>query len=427
MTGLIAVYAFDDVWNVGRFVYYGLLSLNHRGQDKYIIHVLGKDGIETLYVNELDDDALNRISSQRPWAAIAGAFPPFVDVEKAVYLANDNGANVAVIMDRGPNAITAEELGNKIHDYLRQGISLDKALSKILLSSDSDIWSLLVLSSNGELIVYRGSKGLRPLAIGGYGFDMVFVSTETSSINILGGEPRKSMNPGEALYVSRYLVKFFRIHESSKSKLCIFELLYLSRPDSDIDGINVYEFRKRLGEELAKVFRGKIDLVVPVPETATPYAIGFAQALNKRFEMGFVSTGSKVRSALRLDPLERLIAIQLKMNPIKNVLSGKSVALIDDSIVTGLTMKTLAQILRNRIGVRELHIVIASPKLVNECPFNILPYKRQELLASNVNEEDFVKVLEADSVTWLDLNILRNVSQEFNINPCINCLLEVIR
>ena len=418
MTGLLAIYAFDDIWRVGKYVYYGLLALQHRGQGLVKIYSLSNSGIAEGEVREVAQEHLVELSG---WSMIAAVFPEYVDVGRYSYLAEGPNLELAVLLDSSPQGPSAEEVAKLV---------LSKALESDLLRAVEEVVpnlkgvnNLLVMSSAGEVVAYRSTPGLRPLVVGSYGFDMVIISSEAPAISIIGGEMRRSVLPGELVYVTRYLVRGRRLKHCSRCSLCALELVYMARPDSIIDGVEVYAFRRRLGEKLAEVFRGDVDVVIGVPETAIPYAVGLAQALGKRFELGFVSTGTRVRSALKVNPIDKLAAIQLKMNPIRGVFVGKRVALVDDSLVTGSTAKTVVQILRNRVGAKEVHLLLASPKIVCECPHGLPLPSREELLAANLDDDLALKYVEADSITWIPTDILENTAREFGINICLSCLV----
>jgi len=197
----------------------------------------------------------------------------------------------------------------------------------------------------------------------------------------------------------------------------------MARHDSVLDGIDVYSIRKSLGEELGRRFEYDVDVVVGVPETAIPYALGFAKVLGKDLEYGFISTGVKVRTAIKGDPLERLIGIQLKLNPVRYVFSGRRVAIVDDSLVRGLTVKSVIQILRNKLGVKEVHVVIGSPKLITNCPYGKEIPPKDELLTANLSDELAVKYVEADSITWLSVDEVSKVFSSSGMNLCTGCFL----
>jgi amidophosphoribosyltransferase len=197
--------------------------------------------------------------------------------------------------------------------------------------------------------------------------------------------------------------------------------LYLARHDAIVDGVSAYEFRKHLGRELAKYLESDVDVVVGVPETALPYAIGFAEVINKPFEMAFMATGGRRRSMLFSDPFEKIVSIHLKMNPIRGVLEGKRVALVDDSMVTGSTIKTVSQILRFRVGVPEVHLFIASPPLIMPCPFSVLRLDMKGLLAANLSQSLARDYLEVDSLHWLSKEDVDRVASRFGLKLCGKC------
>ncbi|MEM1595505.1 MAG: phosphoribosyltransferase family protein, partial [Ignisphaera sp.] len=165
----------------------------------------------------------------------------------------------------------------------------------------------------------------------------------------------------------------------------------------------------------------EVDVVVGVPETALPYAIGFANSIQKAFDMAFVATGGRRRSMLASDPFEKIVAIHLKMNPIRSSLEGKRIAIVDDSMVTGSTMKTVSQILRFRVGVKEIHLFIASPPLVHGCPYNVMRLDVQNLLAANLSKELAKSYLEVDSLHWLSKEDVDRVARRFGIRFCGKC------
>jgi len=417
VTGLLAIYAFDDIWRVGKYVYYGLLALQHRGQGAFQVYALSNEGIAGGLFKEIRQEVFAELNG---WSMIAAAFPDYVDVRKCSYLLKGTDLELAVLLDSSPGAPPAEEVANVIYSKAVGG-NLAKAVEEAvqLLHGVND---LLVMSSLGEVVAYRSTPGLRPLVVGSYGFDMVIVASEAPAVSIVGGEVRRSLSPGELIYITRYLVRSKRIKHCSRCSVCALELVYMARPDAIIDGVEVYAFRRRLGEKLAEVFDKDVDVVIGVPETAIPYAIGLAQALGKRFELGFVSTGSRARSALKADPLERLAAIQLKMNPVRGVFVGKKVAIVDDSLVTGATAKTVIQILRNRVGAKEVHLLLASPKIVRECPHGLPLPSREELLAANLDDDLALKYVEADSITWIPTDALESTAEEHGISLCLSCL-----
>lgn len=410
MAGLLAIYAFDDLWVMSTYVKYGLMSLQHRGSENFTLCITN-NGVKCYSSNNIDDISEHALSNK----VIAVAHS---NNNEILYQEKVADIDIALIAER-PHKLFSEiarDLGKSLNRGMQEIKNSLERFSDII-----DIPSFLAIFGNGDIVAWRSTNGLTPMVLGGYGFDMAMVSSESTAVDILGGDIRRHIEPGEGIYLSRHLVKKFKTSLTIKPMLCLFELLYLARHDAIIDGVNVYEFRKKLGEELAKTSNRDIDVVVGVPETAIPYAIGFAKIVNKPFDLAFITTGGRVRSMLRTDPREKLIAIHLKMNPIRCSIEGKKIALVDDSMVTGSTIKTISQVLRYRIGVEELHLLIASPPLVRTCPYNVMKLDMEKLLAANLTKDMAIKYLEVDSLSWLNPVDIENITRLYKLKLCGKC------
>jgi len=326
---------------------------------------------------------------------------------------------VAAVADRRSRYL--EEVVGEISKAVSRGTTW-RALEEVLEKfSGVDLPTFLAVTSRDELIAWRSSSGLTPLVAGSYGFDMLVASSESSAIEVLDADVRRYLGPAEGVYASWNYLKFFRAGGRPTGGLCAFELLYTARHDAVVDGVAVYEFRKSLGWELSKLLASEVDIVVGVPETAIPYAIGLSQATGKPFELAFVPTAARSRSMTKPDPLERLVAVHLKLNPVRSSLEGRRVAVVDDSMVTGATMRSVSQMLRLRVGVKEVHLLIASPKLVRSCPYSVFELSQDHLIAANLDDEHARAYLEVDSLAWLDLGSVERVSRTFRCNLCGYC------
>ncbi len=412
MAGLLSVYAFDELWDVTSYLRYGAMALQHRGLEKGIICYPRDGSIKCMEF--VDFEALDQGLGSH--VGILGLYS-----NGDVYIAKafDRGVEVILLADR-----IYSELDNIAKDvsYVLSSSSLSNvvdAISKVFRKY-VDAPTIIVLSNRSEVIAWRSGLGLTPLVLGGYGFDISIATSESVAIDILGAEYRKDFDAGEGAYISRHMFKTFRV-TGGGGAICAFELLYLARPDSVIGGISIYQFRKRLGEEVASRFDKHVDIVVGVPEAAYPYALAFSQKLGKPLELALIPTGYRQRSMLKSDPMEKIIAIHLKMNPIKMVLEGRRIALVDDSMVTGATIKTVAQILRFGIGVEEIHLVIASPPLTSSCPYKVFNLDVGKLLAANLGSDLVVKYLDVDSVTWIDYESMDRVARGFGTRLCGKC------
>ena len=186
MTGLLGVYAFDDIWRVGRYVYYGLLALQHRGQGSVKVYALSNSDLVEAGVGEVTQEYFTKLSG---WSMIAAAFPEYVDAGRCSYLAEGRGLKLAVLLDSSPHGPPAEEVAELIH---RRAVGKDllRAAEEVVPKLDG-VNNMLALSSAGEVAAYRSTPGLRPLVVGGYGFDMVVVSSEAPAINIVGAGIRR--------------------------------------------------------------------------------------------------------------------------------------------------------------------------------------------------------------------------------------------
>lgn len=408
MGGILSILAFEPGWDLLYFVNYGLAALAHRGGTTKLVcwrrsdsvtcgdsesSVGGLENSELVVAAWLDDRQLSNYT-------VEGRFSITVSDRSSKHL-----AELAEAVERALGS-------DKPH------LSLSKQLS---VFTEEEVPSFTTLTSRGELVVWRSSAGLTPYSIGGYGFDMVVASSETSAVEVLDADIRKHLSPGEGVYISRKQVRLFKSGESPKCRLCLFELLYIARHDSTVDGVSVYEFRKYLGRELGKYLNSAVDVVTGVPETALPYALGLSEVVRAPYEIGFVGTAQRSRSMLKEGIREKLISIHLKLNPVKSVFRGKRVAVVDDSMVTGSTLKTVAQVLRYRVGARELHLLLASPKLVGTCPYGVIKLDPTSLISAHLDSSVIEKYLDVDSVSWLKDNDIEAAASRFGMKFCCAC------
>ncbi len=203
----------------------------------------------------------------------------------------------------------------------------------------------------------------------------------------------------------------------------LFEYVYLARMDSFVDGVDVYRFRREMGARLARSHGVEADVVVGVPETALPYALGYAEASGARLELGFVSTVGRVRTAVaQLPPGERARLLSLKLNPVPGVFEAARVVVVDDSVVTGLTLKVVVQRLRRLYGAREVHAAVSSPRLVRPCPFSVQVLDEESLVARHLGDDEIARVLDVDSLAWLPLGEAVSYLSSHGIEPCTHCM-----
>ena len=414
MSGIIGIFAFDELWKVSRFVYYGLLALQHRGQETAGIAIgnnerinvyKGKGMVDQIYNDAVLEDLLG-------WYGIGYVGASTNDCQPA--LVRDNNLEIALVLSG--KIFNENEIANALN-IARWNSSADllaKALTKELKQNDlieaatelmrmiKGGYAFIAINNQGEMIVARDATGVKPLVVGSFGFDYGVFASESCVLDVIGADLKADVNPGEIYYVNQFTVERRQIMDPNP-KFCVFEYVYMARPDSCINGIWIHEVRKKIGEILAERFNIKADLVTGIPDTAIPFALSFSNKSKIPVEIGFVATGRKTRTAIKPTQFERLVGVQLKLNPIKPVFRGKKVIIIDDSAVRGTTTKNTVALLRNRIGAREIHVLIGSPRLVARCPYGIEVPSEDELIAVHLTDEEVAKVVGADSFHWLSL------------------------
>src|SRR5207253_7959093 len=201
---------------------------------------------------------------------------------------------------------------------------------------------------------------------------------------------------------------------------CSYEYVYLARLDSKVNNLPVARVRNSIGRELAKAHSAKADVVVGVPETALPIANGYCQESGLPQELGFVRTGENIRAALEPTQRERLVGVQLKLNPVKSAIEGKDVVLVDDSVVRGNTLRnTVLNLKRN--GAHQVHVRIGSPALVSPCPYGVEIQPRDELISGNLNEKELANNVGADSISFMTIEELQHAIGLPRQNLCMRC------
>ncbi|HED04899.1 MAG TPA: amidophosphoribosyltransferase [Candidatus Fraserbacteria bacterium] len=281
-----------------------------------------------------------------------------------------------------------------------EGTSPEERLAR-LAGQVRGAYSLLLLDGD-RLIAARDPFGFRPLVIGRRGADWL-IASETAALEMVGARPEREVRPGEAvIFRPGREPEARRFAPERAIRCCVFELIYFGRPDSVIFDHDVYQFRKRTGCLLARKEGSAIDLVVPVPDSGVPAALGYAQALDCPLELGLIRSHYVGRSFIEPQQASRLQVVKMKLLPLRSVLSGRRVALVDDSIVRGTTAKAVVELVRE-FGAAEVHLRIASPPIIAPCFFGIDMPTKAELLASGRTLADIKEFLQADSINYLTL------------------------
>ena len=262
-------------------------------------------------------------------------------------------------------------------------------------------FSLVALSSK-KMIGCRDPLGIRPLVLGDLDGSWILAS-ETCALDILGARYVRDVRPGEVVVVTDAGIESHFPWEVPAQRFCIFEYVYFARPDSQIEGRNVYEVRKRIGTELAREAPVGADIVVPVPDSGVPAAVGFAQGASIPFELGIIRNHYVGRTFIQPTDAIRHMGVKLKHNANPAVLEGKSVVLVDDSIVRGTTSQKIVQMVRDA-GAREVHMRIASPPTMSPCFYGVDTPEKAKLLASRMTVEEMAAFIRVDSLSFLSID-----------------------
>ncbi|ARM76261.1 amidophosphoribosyltransferase [Acidianus manzaensis] len=394
MGGIVGILSYDKIWNISKFLKYSLMGLQHRGYSNTSVAILNEKILKSDSNLAPEDFEIN----DEGWAGIGYTGSR----QNKLYLFDQ----MAITID-GITKETPEEI------------------SKIILKDPENLknvkgaFSLIALTKEGEIIAYRDDSGLKPLALGGFGFDMGIIASEMTGIIVIGGDFRREIKPGELVLMNKYNIETKQLVEP-KSSYCSIEYIYQSRIDSYVNGKPIYDLRIKIGEELAEERKIDADTVIGVPETALPFALGYSRKTGIPMNLGFTRTGSPIRTMLASDDFLKIVGVQLKLNPIKSAVFGQRVILIDDSMVTGTTLKNTVYNLR-RLGAKEVHVLIGSPKLISYCPYEVEVPPSNELIAANLSDEEVSRVIGADSIYWLSLEGLYKVIG--NKNLCVGCMV----
>ena len=279
-------------------------------------------------------------------------------------------------------------------------------LEKIIyaLKSISGAYSLLLLIKN-SLIAIRDPFGIRPLVLGKLG-ESYIVSSESCGLDIIGAKLIRDIEPGEVLMIKNNTLTSIKPFKKNELRPCLFEYIYFSRPDSILQGKNVYSVRKRIGNELASENDNDnklVDIVIPIPDSGNASALGYAEHIKKPFEFGIIRNHYTGRTFIQSTNTIRDLSVKLKHNINISSLKGKKIALVDDSIVRGTTSIKIVEMLRN-CGVSEIHMRIASPPVKYPCFYGIDTPTKEELLASKFTIDEIMKMISVDSLKFVSLN-----------------------
>ncbi len=419
MCGIIGIYSNKEV---SKKLYYSLYSIQHRGQESCGIAVSDGENINYkkgmgLVGDIFTEEKLSKLNgnigighvrySTAGGSHLANCQPLVGSCRKRNLAIAHNGnlVNTNFLRDmlEEDGYMFQANSDTEVILYILARYYKGDIVESIKLTMDyiKGAYSL-VIACEDELVSVRDPHGFRPLILGKINDDYIFAS-ETCAIDILGGEVIRDVEPGEIVVIKDGKLQSFLYSKNYKciKRSCIFEHIYFARNEATIDGLNVYNFREKCGMILAKEDKTPCDIVVPVPDSGWSGAIGYSNVRNIPLSEGLVKNRYVGRTFIKPTQEEREIGVKIKLNPLRSVVSGKRIILVDDSIVRGTTSKLIVKSLKDA-GAKEVHLRITSPPVKYSCYYGIDTPNRENLIASNMSISEIKDYIGCDSLMFLD-------------------------
>ncbi|ADH98230.1 amidophosphoribosyltransferase [Salisediminibacterium selenitireducens] len=436
--GVFGVWGHEDA---ARITYYGLHSLQHRGQEGAGIVVTDKEklrihkgmGLVNDVFNETDLDRLigdGAIGHVRYTTAGSSDFincqPLQFNSQTGSLAVAHNGnlvnanATKRQLEHQGSIFQTTSDTEVIAHLIKRSGYPDVKDAIKSALSMVKGAYAFAFLVEDA-LMVALDPHGLRPLSLGKIG-DGYVVSSETCAFDIIGAEYIRDVQPGELITINDQGIQSEMFSPASAPAICSMEYVYFARPDSNIGNINIHHARKNLGKVLAKESPVEADVVTGVPDSSISAAIGYAEATGIPYELGLIKNRYVGRTFIQPSQALREQGVRMKLSAVRGVVDGKRVVMIDDSIVRGTTSRRIVKMLKEA-GAKEVHVRISSPPIVNPCFYGIDTSTKGELVASTKSIEEMREEMGADTLAYLSVDgLMEGIGREKVNDHCGQCL-----
>lgn len=417
--GLFGICGHSDA---AKLSYFGLYALQHRGQESAGIAVTRDDHIyahkgmglvcdvfDMLHLEHLQgESAIGHVRYSTTGSSIVSNAQPFVVHHSGKSYAvahNGNLVNAHILKNQleesGSIFQTTMDSEVFLHLFIR---NLKEGLETALMNTAVALkgaFSFIVLTSDGDVIGIKDPNGFRPLCLGKLNGHYVLAS-ETCALDLVQAEFVRELEPGEIVIIGKEGIRSLRLPNVSKKSFCIFEFIYFARPDSTIYGKNVYLTRKAHGRRLAQEAPVNADLVMPFPDSGNYAALGYSEQSGIPFEMGMIRNHYVGRTFIQPTQHMREFGVRVKLNPVKELLKGKDIIIIEDSIIRGTTVRTRVKALRE-IGVRKVHLRVSGPPHRFPCHYGIDFSTKGELIAASQSVEELTRYLGLDSLHYLSL------------------------
>ena len=435
--GVFAVYGNEDA---ARVTFFGLFALQHRGQESAGIntadgcHVCGHKGMG-LASEVFHEDILSKLPghlaighvrySTTGSSILSNAQPFLVHHAGEHYALGHNGNLINAhalrteLEDKGSifqSTMDTEVIFHLMAHYLKDGF--EDALTRALAHVEGS-YSIVMLTKD-KVVAARDPRGFRPLSLGQLDGGWV-IASETCAFDLLSARYVRDVEPGEILIIDHTGLKSLTPFPKVRPAHCIFELIYFARPDSQIFGQNVYMCRKRLGHSMAKEYRPDVDIVMPFPDSGTYAALGYAEESGIPFEMGMIRNHYVGRTFIQPSQPMRDFGVRVKLNPVRPLLAGKRVLIIEDSIIRGTTSRNRVRNLRES-GVKEIHMAVSCPPTRHPCPYGIDFSSKGELIAA---QKEYVQAVAEfiglDGLHYLSLEGMVEATGMDSDSFCLAC------
>jgi amidophosphoribosyltransferase len=437
--GIFGIYGHREAANL---TYLGLYALQHRGQEGTgIVSSDGKNFFQEkgigLVSDLFDRDRLQRLKGHTSIGhnrystagdnSLKNVQPIMVNFSLGSLALAHNGnlTNAAILRDEleAYGSIFQSTSDSEVVIHLMahsQETTLMERLTEALLRVKG-AFSLLILSEEG-LVAARDPYGLRPLCLGRLK-DAYVVASETCAFDLIEAQYIRDVEPGELLLINDKGLHSYKPFPVSRSAFCIFEYIYFARPDSRIFNHPVYEIRKNLGRQLAKEAWVPADVVIPVPDSGVPAALGFSESAGIPYDTGLIRNHYVGRTFIEPEDTIRHFGVKVKLNAVREVLEGKRVVVVDDSIVRGTTSRKIVKMIR-QAGAKEVHLRISSPPIISPCFYGIDTPTRRELIASSHTTDEIRRYITANSLAYLSMEGMLKAAPHKDQPYCTACFSE---
>lgn len=442
--GIIGVYSYEESVDVASWIYSGLYTLQHRGQESAGISVLKEGRINThvgmgLVSDVFDSDLIDILNgnvgighvrySTTGESHVANC-QPFVEHEDDIIIAfahNGDFVNSKLLRDEllesgykfrstTDSEVICQLIIHEFNMCQDAVMAIQKTCEKLIGSYS------LVIVINGVLYAVRDPLGMKPLAVG-RNDEFVVVASESVAFDSLDIKYDRTINPGEILEINNGEEISHQMPTPDHTANCMFEYLYFARPDSIIFDKSVYQVRLNVGKQLAKEYPIDADIVIAVPDSSIPATLAYASESGIPYAEGLIKNRYVGRTFIMPTQKDRDLAVKLKMNTVGSILKDKRVIVIDDSVVRGTTSKTIIKMIRDA-GAKEVHLLIGCPEIISPCYYGIAMATKEELLAVDRTTEEIRDIIGVDSIGYISIEGLVEAIGTPRKDLCLGCITE---